>query len=202
VPPSRRVRTHRAARAALVAALCVATWSCSSTERPVGSGAVSLRTHNQPNPSAAGLPTPTENAPLSIGAGSVVCLTSPGTATVVAVQPREGTSNFAVEAFGVRPNPSLQGADQLGEFPGVLSDVGFDPAAHQVDVACSDRQGAGYELGVQIARTGPGIATSRGFEVAWESGEETGTVFIPLAVLLCDAPTAFAKRCDASTLLR
>jgi hypothetical protein len=117
------------------------------------------------------------------------------------VRAREATSNFAVEAFAVRPNPSLEGAEQLGEVRGSLSDAGFDSAAHEVDMACGDGDGAGYELGVQIARTGPGIATSQGFEVAWGSGEATGTLFIPLAVLLCDAPTAFAKRCDANTLL-
>jgi hypothetical protein len=201
VPRRELLRTHRAARTALVAALCVATWSCSSGGQQDRSGATTLRLPSGLQPAASGLPTPTENVPLSIGAGSVVCLSHPGAATVVDVRGREATSNFAVEAFAVRPNPSRQGADQLGEVRGTLSDAGFDPAAHEVDMACDDGDGAGFELGIQIARTAPGIATSQGFEVDWKSGEEAGTLFIPLAVLLCDSPTAFAKRCDANTLL-
>jgi hypothetical protein len=131
----------------------------------------------------------------------VVCLSAPGAATVVEVRARESSSNFAIQDFAVRPNPSLTGANQLGDVRGPLSAAGFDPSAHEVDMVCHSAAGAGYELGVQVARTGPGPATSRGFEVEWRSGGKTGTLFIPLAVLLCDAPTAFPKRCDTGALL-
>jgi hypothetical protein len=190
----------------VTAALCAAAWSCSSTDQQgsdtaLGSGAVSLQLPGELYPAASGLPAPTENAPISVGAGTVVCLSGPGAAAVVDVRARDATSNFAIEGFAVRPNPSLKGQNQLGDIRGSLYDAGFDPTADEVDMACHSVDGAGYEVGVQLARTGPGVATSHGFEVVWRSGEQTGTLFIPLAVLLCDAPTAFAKRCDANALL-
>ncbi len=82
----------------------------------------------------------------------------------------------------MRPNPSLSGDDQLGEIRGTLTDAGFRSGADEVDAVC-DGTGAGYELGVQLARTGPRPR-------------------IPLAVVLCDATTAFPARCATEPMLR
>ena len=146
-------------------------------------------------PAISTLPVPTVDAPISIGMALIVCLSRPGVATIVAVRPVEGTENFEIQDFATRPNPSLVGEDQLGEVRGTLEKAGFDPEAHVVDAVC-DGEGSGYEVAAQLARTGPGPAFSYGFDIDWQSGSNSGTVRIPLSVVLCDAEKAAGRRCE------
>ena len=196
--------TCRATTAASVAvALCVLAASCEAgADRPpptIGDASSSLTLPGKPNPATAGMPAPMADAPISIGMGSVVCLSKPGVATIVAVHPFEPTENFELQDFATRPNPSLVGEFQLGGEPGSLQEVGFDPDADQVDEVC-DGAGSGYELAVQLARTGTGVAVSHGFDIDWESGANSGTLRIPLGVLLCDARTSLIPRCDITEI--
>ena len=61
---------------------------------------------------------------------------------------------------------------------------------------CDSRPGAGYVVGVQLARTGPGPASAEGFDIVWTSEDGTGTLYVASGVVLCDARTAFPARCD------
>ena len=146
-------------------------------------------------PAISTLPVPTVDSPISVGMALIVCLSKPGVATIVAVHPVEGTDNFEIQDFATRLNPSLVGEDQLGEVRGTLGKAGFDPESHQVDAVC-DGKGSGYEVAAQLARTGPGPAFSYAFDIDWESGSNSGTVRIPLSVVLCDAKEAGVPRCD------
>ena len=150
-------------------------------------------------PATSGLPVPTVDAPISIGLALVVCLSRPGVATIVAVHPVAGTENLEIQDFATRPNPALVGEDQLGEVRGTLEKAGFDPHAHDVDAVC-DGEGSGYEVAAQLARTGLGPAASHGFDIDWESGANSGTVRIPLSVVLCDAEKAWIPRCDIDAI--
>jgi hypothetical protein len=182
---------------AVVVALAVLTVSCDPyIEGPLLNDDPSLRLPpGDVFPATSGLPVPTANTPISTGMAVVVCLSRPGLATIVGVHPVEGTANFEIQDFATRPNPSLVGEDHLGGEPGTLQDVGFDPDAHEVDAVC-DGAGSGYEVAVQLARTGPGPAASHGFDIDWESEANSGTVRIPLSVVLCDAKKAWIPRCD------
>lgn len=150
-------------------------------------------------PAGSGLPAPKENTPISVGAGAVVCLNQPGTATVVQVRGDDATDNFTVQEYSLRPNPALTGDYALGDYPGPLAETGFQTGQRTVDAVCEPDTGSGYELGVQLARTGPGPASSSGFLVDWKSDTSSGTVRIPLAVVLCDAHTAGPARCDTTS---
>jgi hypothetical protein len=130
----------------------------------------------------------------------VVCLDRPGSVTIDAVRPQQPTGGFTVTDFAVRENPSLHSRDQLGEAPGTLASVGFDDD-RTATLACDVGTGRGHELGVQVTKTGTGNATSRGFAVSWHSQERRGTLTVPLAVLLCQGPTANIPACDTSGLL-
>jgi hypothetical protein len=190
-PDGQRLVPWATAGLSVAVALCLLTASCDDDD-----GSSSLRLPpGDVFPAISGLPVPTVDAPISIGAAVVVCLSEPGVATIVAVHPVEGTETFEIQDFATRPNPSLVGEDQLGEKRGTLQKAGFDPDAHDVDAVCDDG-GSGYELGVQLARTGPGPAFSHGFDIDWESGENSGRLRIPLSVILCDARTAQIPRCD------
>jgi hypothetical protein len=147
-------------------------------------------------PAGAGLPAPEENASISLGSAMVVCLNQPGTATVVRVRGDDTTDNFTVQQYSVRPNPAMTGDLMLGDYRGPLAETGFKPGRRTVDAVCEPGTGSGYELGFQLARTGPGPASSSGFLVDWESATSSGTLRIPVAVVLCDGPTAFPARCD------
>ena len=198
MPLDRRRPAYRAT-AALAAAvvLCVLTVSCDNSENPPrtdGDKSTSLTLPGELTPGTAGLPAPTTDAPISVGVGTVVCLSGPGVATIVAVRPVGATENFELEDFAVRPNPSLTGGLQLGGEPGTLQDVGFEPGELQVDAVCDDA-GSGYEVAVQLARTGSGPGISHGFDIDWESGTKSGSLHIPLSVVLCDADTAQIPRC-------
>ena len=187
-------------RIAAVVVVCCVLAGCNSVARERDGGSVRLQLPADVGPVRSGLPAPKQSAPITVGAGTVVCLDQPGTARVLQVSGEEASDNFAVQGFALRPNPSLRGENQLGEIRGTLADAGFRSGADEVDAVC-DGSGAGYELGVQLARTGPGPATSRAFLVRWVSDTSSGTLRIPLAVVLCDATTAFPARCDTEPLL-
>ena len=188
------------ATAGIVALLCLTSCSTGPDIRGTVTDSpeeVVLQLPGEPGPAAAGVPLPAVDRPLSVGLDPVVCLSGPGSVTITGVRGRGATANLAVEDFAVRSNPSLTGDLRLGEERVPLAEAGFDTSKHEVDVACG-KGGTGYEVGVQVARTGPGIATTRGFYLDWSSGDRSGSLLVPLAVLLCDLPTALTKRCDTS----
>jgi hypothetical protein len=131
----------------------------------------------------------------------VVCLDRPGSVTIDQVRPQSPTGGFTVTDFALRENPAWHSKDQLAEARGQLPAVGFR-GARTANLACDDATGRGHELGVQITKTGQGNATSRGFMVAWHGKGRRGRLDVPLAVVLCQGPTADVAACDTSGLLR
>jgi hypothetical protein len=103
-----------------------------------------------PRPAAEGIPVPVENVPFTLGAETIVCLSGPGSVTVTGVRPVEGTSNFQVQAFGLRPSPSKDG-ERLGDVKGTLGDAGLKATDTVVDAECDKPAGVGYDIGIQLA---------------------------------------------------
>ena len=183
----RRTTMRRIVGVAGAVALAATTWGWPSN-------AVTLR--GPDGGEINGLPAPRENVAVSLVLGAVVCTSDPGWVRVVAVRAHDGSDNFAVEAFSVLPNPSMNGRDWPGDYRGPLTQAGFEAGADRIDLVCDSRPGAGYVVGVQLARTGPGPASAEGFDIVWTSEDGTGTLYVASGVVLCDARTAFPARCD------
>lgn len=185
---------------ATLAALGLLSAGCTGEAQSAG-GDVVLQLPAGVHPAGSGLPAPREAAPITIGAGATVCVSSPGAVTVERVRAEDPSDNFSIQGYALRPNPAQTEKMQLGEIKGTLSDAGFDPGQHRVRAVCGSAPGAGYELAIQLARAGGGPATSKAFLVDWRSTTGEGSLRIPLAVVLCDARTAFPSRCDTSPLM-
>lgn len=110
-------------RIAAAAVVCRVLAGCDSAAGEPDGETVRLQLPAGLEPAGSGLPAPEQSAPISVGAGAVVCLDQPGTARVLRVSGEEASDNFAVEGFALRPNPSLRGDDQLGEIRGALAVV-------------------------------------------------------------------------------
>jgi hypothetical protein len=135
--------------------------------------------------------------PASIGA-MMLCLTSPGTATITRVAVHDSSDTIRVEAFAVRRNPHTRGLDGLGTDPRPLAEIGggFDPAGVQQvsgvcpteaeldDTAVSSRLS---ELGVQLSWSSGDIAGGSGVDVTYESAGVEATAVIPFAIWFCAA---------------
>jgi hypothetical protein len=164
--------------------------------------AVSLRFAAKVHRVAEGLPMPTIGDPVTMGMETVVCLSGPGAATVTGVDPEGATANFSLDGFAVRENGMLTAAgEMLGQARGTLADAGLSAGPGEVSSACQGDSGAGSEIGIQMTRTGPAPATVHGFTVHWRTGDKAGELYVPLAVVLCDGPTAAVERCDTGPLL-
>jgi hypothetical protein len=184
---SRRTRT--VALIAVVLALGAGTAAC-GTPRPelrlVGDGSAGLSMSNRDY-----------DVPASVGA-MMLCLTSPGTATITRVALHEPSGDIRVEAFAVRPNPHTRGLDGLGTDTRPLAEIGggFDPVGIQQvsgvcpteaeldDSAVSSRLS---ELGVQLAWSSGDVAGGNGVDVTYEIAGVEATALIPFAMWLCAA---------------
>ena len=128
----------------------------------------------------------------------VLCLSEPGRVTITDVEPVHPQGGLRVDAFGVRPNPSLSdppGA-MLGDARGTLHEQGFGHT-HLVTIACgTPGSGKGVELGVQASRSGRADASSDAWRVTWKSATSSGSFTFPLAVELCAERSPDAPACS------
>ncbi|MGY0386307.1 hypothetical protein ACWZJV_04990 [Nocardioides sp. WG-D5] len=132
---------------------------------------------------------------MTIGIDGVVCTDRPGTLDVTAVRAEDPTSNFRVEDYAVRPNAAVSGGEALGTAYGDIEAAQFQAGQTKVDRTCGEGEdGGGYEIAIQLTRTGPGRAYSHAFLLDWESDGAEGTLRVPYAVVLCDQTPA--KKCD------
>jgi hypothetical protein len=134
----------------------------------------------------------------SIGMGTTICLDAPGRVEVTAVTPVRA-DGLRVTGWAVRPNQNwkpTQGVrgEFLGEERAPLQHCGFK--SRTVDVGCDPRTPKGYELAIRVLKTLPGPAVASGWDVSYRGSGGTGTLEIPLGLLLCPAESADAKRCN------
>jgi hypothetical protein len=182
--------------AVVAASLLVSCNNREPPDPPDNMSSTSLTVPAELAPVTVGLPAPQVDAPISLGAGTVICNADDGVVYIKDVMATDPTQNLTIDEFAVRPNPSLSGETNLGGEPGELKQLGFTELSKAVNVACDpDSLGTGFELGIQVVRTGPGPARARGLEVAWASGGTSGVLHIPLSIVLCDNPTASIDRC-------
>jgi hypothetical protein len=128
----------------------------------------------------------------------LLCLSEPGRVTITAVEPVHPQGGLSVEAFAVRPNPSLTepvGA-MLGDARGALRDQGFGDT-HVVTTACGAQgSGKGVELGVEAIKPGHADASSDAWRISWKSATSSGSFTFPLAVQLCRGRNPDAPACS------
>ncbi len=156
----------------------------------VGNSAVSVAISNTPY-----------GAPRSVGS-IMLCLTSPGTATITGVALHEPSGEIRVDAFAVRPNPFTQGQDGLGTDDRSLASfaAGFDPGGTQrvsgvcpADAQASDAVQASdtpndaqsSELGVQVSLAAGEMGGGKGLAVTYDIAGTEGTAVIPFGIWLC-----------------
>jgi hypothetical protein len=149
------------------------------------------------NSAALGVPRAQLGDRWSIGMESTICLDRPGKVELTSVTPVQ-PHGLRVIGFAVRPNQNwkpTQGVpgDFLGAARAPLRHFGFTSRA--VDVACDHNSPKGYELAVRVLKTTSGSAVASGWVVTYRASERTGRLAIPIALLLCPAKSASAKRC-------
>jgi hypothetical protein len=135
----------------------------------------------------------------------VLCLSSPGRVTITSVEPIHPRGGLTVQAFAVRPNPSIATppGGMVGDDRTTLWRLGFAKGHHVVTTACgSPGSGKGVELAVQATRPGPEDAASDAWRISWRSATSSGSVDFPLAVELCGEKTAAAPACERLDPLR
>lgn len=145
--------------------------------------------HTPPNHVVEGMARVPAGRPASFG-GMVVCLSSPGRATITSVVPVDPVGGLRVQALAVRPNSP----EQLGSDRKTLAALGFGHS-HVVDVACSVRAGAGYELALQLVKPTSAPASAAGWLIHYRSGGQAGTVTWPLGVVVCSERDPDAPAC-------
>jgi hypothetical protein len=190
-------------RAATVAAQLRATALAAALVLPVAaacSPAPTLRMVGDSTASVAISNTPYGD-PRSVGS-IMLCLTSPGTATITGVALHEPSGEIRVDAFAVRPNPFTQGQDGLGTDDRSLASFAadFDPGGTQrvsgvcpADAQASDAVQASdtpidaqaSELGVQVSLAAGETGGGRGLDVTYDLGGTKRTAVIPFGVWLC-----------------
>jgi hypothetical protein len=135
------------------------------------------------------------DAPVSFG-GVMLCVSSPGTATIHSVVVDGASGAIEVQAFATRPNPFTRGLDGLGNDRSTIVNLhlDFDPAARAtVSGICPDAApslppsvSAGLvELAVQVARRSGDAAGGPALDVTYDIGGHTQTTVIPFGVWLC-----------------
>lgn len=122
--------------------------------------------------------------PVSVGEMSI-CLTRPGKVTITGVKPVEPVGQVTVQAYAVRPNPSMRGGEFLGGDQGTLSSHGFTKS-HLVDGVCRKNDGStSYELGLQLTKPTSAATGVAGWDVAYRSEGHAAVLRLPFAVALC-----------------
>ena len=130
----------------------------------------------------------------------LVCVSSPGAVTITSIAPVRPIGQMRVQAFAVRPNPSLNTppGDLVANAKGSLSRAHFG-SSRRVDAVCGSRPGAGYELGLQLVKLDAEPAATAGWLIRYRSGGREGTLTVPLGVVLCSQPSADAPECKRLT---
>jgi hypothetical protein len=129
----------------------------------------------------------------------ILCLSSPGRVIITSVEPVNPRGGLTVQAFAVRPNPSLATppGGMVGDDRAKLWRDGFDKTHHVVTTACGGPDsGKGVELAVQATRPGPDDAASDAWRISWRSATSSGSLDFPLAVELCGEKSADAPACE------
>lgn len=183
----------RATALAVVLVLLVAA-ACSPSPTPAlrmaGDSTVSVAISNTPY-----------GDPRSVGS-IMLCLTSPGTATVTGVALHEPSGEIRVDAFAVRPNPFPRGHDALGtdERPLASFAADFDPGGTQrvsgvcpANTQASDAVQASdtiidaqaSELGVQVSLPAGEMGGGKSLDVTYDLGGTKRTAVIPFGIWLC-----------------
>ena len=130
----------------------------------------------------------------------LVCVSSPGAVTITSITPVRPIGQMRVQAFAVRPNPSLNTppGDLVANAKGSLSRAHFGKS-RRVDAVCGSRPGAGYEVGLQLVKLDAEPAATAGWLIRYRSGGQEGTLTVPLGVVLCSQPSAEAPECKRLT---
>jgi len=124
-----------------------------------------------------------DGSPISIGA-MLICLDRPGEVTLMGIS-LEGThGRIGVDEFAVRPNPLATGEAGLGATRGGLGSANFIVGRRTVSKQCRGAASA-YELGVEVSRASPGIASFDGLAVHYASSSSSGILRIPMSLALC-----------------
>jgi hypothetical protein len=145
----------RYSHTAAIAAIALSLAGCAS--------APELRTEINPGATVSmSMENVALNAPASFGS-VMLCVSSPGTATVRSVAVHQATGDIEVEAFATPPNPFTRGLEGLGNSPSTIANLhlDFDVAAPAIvtgvcpaDPASPAPSAAAQlmELAVQVAR--------------------------------------------------
>ena len=184
----RRDRVRQSLIVASLAGLALSLASCAWSPE--------LRMAGNPGTAAGtGLGDVALNAPVSFG-GVMLCVSSPGTATIRSVAVHQATGDIEVQAFATRPNPFTRGLDGLGDKQSTITDLhlDLDPSAPATvsgacpgDAASAPPSIAGQlvELAVQVARRQGDAAGGAALDVTYEVGGDTRTAVIPFGIWLC-----------------
>jgi len=171
------------AAAALLVGSVPLVMAARSLDRPAHQEASKLRLAGDGAPFGAALPSVRIGEVRSFG-GAMLCVTTTAV-TITSVAPVDPAGGFAVQAWGVRPNPFRSGGVGLGAEPKPLA--AFPAFGHTpVSGRCSD-DSQSFELGVQVAKPGTATATTHGLRVDYTSNGKAGSMVVPMTIQLCAA---------------
>jgi hypothetical protein len=185
-----RNRARHGLNGALIAALVLSLAACGSSPE--------LRTPGSPGTAAGiGVNDVPLDTPVSFG-GVMLCVSSPGTATIRSVAVHQPTGDIEVQAFATRLNPFTRGLEGLGDRISTIASLhlDFDPAApaaltgvcpDDVTTIPSSVAAQVVELAVQVARRAGDAAGGPALDVTYDVGGDTSTAVIPFGVWLCAA---------------
>lgn len=139
--------------------------------------------------------------------GVVLCLSEPGSVSVVRVDVAGDGPDVEVSDFALRDNPGWAEGSTAGRVPsgtderGDLEDAGFEVGATTADLVCDPQSGRGHEIGIEVVAPPPGeVGIVPGFEVTWSGPHGGGTTAVPFGVVLCPDRTAAVPRCSLDLL--
>lgn len=125
--------------------------------------------------------------------GFIVCNDGPGLSRLVDV--RASSGGRFIKDFSVRDNPNWVGGSVYPSFAldtdewGTLESTGFRRGSSRIDLQCGPTTGRGKEVGIATevptdkeSRVGP-------FRLFYRSGERTGSIKIPLVIVVCPRST-------------
>lgn len=171
------------AAAALLVGSVPLVMAARSWDRPAHQQTSMLRLAGDGAPFGAALPSIRIGEVRSFG-GAMLCVTTTAV-TITSVAPVDPAGGFAVEAWGVRPNPFRSGGVGLGAEPKPLA--AFPAFGHTpVSGRCSDDSHS-FELGVQVSKPGTDTATTHGLRVHYTSNGNASSMVVPMTIQLCAA---------------
>jgi hypothetical protein len=123
----------------------------------------------------------------------MLCVSSPGTATITRVAIHGLKGELRVDAFAVRSK--VDHHDSIGGVRRSLASIGdgFTLTGPQVVASrCPSGEGTPswssfVELAIQLTRISGDVAGGPSLDVTYEAGGATGTLSVPLAVYVCSS---------------